>query len=103
MKKIIAVVTLLLLEACALANPSTGPGVLHTDVKELVYYDSTIIPLESVELCSQNYMGLVSIGDMGLEAVRKKSTIRKIASIEKTYSSSFLLSASSCIIVKGQR
>lgn len=103
MKKIITAAALLFLGSCALANPSTGPGVLHTDVKELVYYDSTVIPIQTIELCSNNYLGLVSTGNMGLDAIKYKTSIRKIASIEKTYSSTLLLAAKSCIIVKGQK
>lgn len=102
MRKFIAVISLLFLGSCALANPGTGPGVLYTNVTELVYYDSTVIPIETVEMCSHNYFGLVSVGNISLDTIKYKTSIRKISSIERSYHSSFLVTASSCLVVKGQ-
>lgn len=101
-KKSAAAFFLLSIASCAIANPPSGPGVLYTDVRELVFYDDTVAPMVTATACSTNILGLFSTGDAGLNAIKYQSKIRKISSIEKTYESTFLISAKSCLIIKGQ-
>ena len=102
MKKIYLILSLALLSSCAITNPPSGPGVFYTNVKELIYYDEYVKPTISVMSCSKNYFGFVSVGDSGLSKIKSGSEVKKIHSIERTYESKFLLSAKSCLIVKGQ-
>ena len=102
MKKLFVVASVAFLSSCAITNPPSGPGVFYTDVKELLYYDAYVKPTVEAEVCSKNYFGFVSVGDSGLSAIRSKTEIRKISSIERTYESKFFVSAKSCLIVKGQ-
>lgn len=102
MKKIIAILALIIASSCAITNPPSGPGVFFTDVKELVYYDPYVNPFSQSVICSKNYGGFVSIGDSGLNAIKAKTKIKKIHSIERTYHNIMLVKAESCLIVKGQ-
>lgn len=101
-KKSAVIFSFLSIASCAIANPPSGPGVIFTDVKELVYYDGSVSSVLTSVICSKNILGLVSTGDAGLNIVKLQTKIKKIASIEKTYESSFLIYAKSCLIVKGQ-
>lgn len=102
MKKLYLVLVLALISSCAITNPPSGPGVFYTNVKELIYYDEYVSPTISTTSCSKNYFGIVSVGDSGLSKIKSRTEIKKIHSIERTYESEFLLSAKSCLIVKGQ-
>ncbi len=102
MKKIIVVLALILASSCAITNPPSGPGVFYTDVKELVYYDPYVNPLSESVTCSNNYGGFFSLGNSGLNAIKAKTKIKKIHSIERTYHNFMLIKAKSCLIVKGQ-
>ena len=102
MKKIFAIGLLFISAACAIANPPAGPGVLYTEAVEMVYYDPYIKPQQKATLCSKNILGLISSGDNSLMALKSNSDIRKISTIERTYSSRFLIYAESCLIVKGE-
>lgn len=102
MKKIIAVLALVLASSCAITNPPSGPGVFYTDVKELLYYDPSVNAVSESVICSHNYAGFVSVGNSGLNAIKAKTKIKKISSIERTYHNVMLVSAESCLIVKGQ-
>lgn len=101
MRKICIIAFLFLFSSCAITNPPSGPGVFYSNVKELVYYDSGVPVNSRAAVCSNNYFGFISVGDAGLSAIRSKSGIKKIASIEKTYQNTFLLFAKSCLIVTG--
>ncbi len=101
--KIIAAVFLLLgLASCAIPRAPAGPGIIYTEDKELIYFDPYIKPQLKVALCSKNLFGLISAGDASLSAVRMYSPIRKIASIERTYSSRMFFYAQSCLVVMGE-
>ena len=102
MKNLFVILTFLLLSACAITNPPGGPGVLYTDVRELVYLDSYVTPNVEVTVCSTNVLGLVATGDNSLNAIKAESKLKKISSIERTYKSVMLLFGESCLIVRGQ-
>jgi len=102
MKKILAIISLFVASSCAIAMPPAGPGIFYTEATEVVYYDPYIKPSQKAMMCSKNLLGLVSKGDNGFDALRLNSSIRKIATIEKTYSSRFLIFAESCLIVRGE-
>ncbi len=102
MKKILAIIVLLASASCAIVNPPSGTGIFYTEVQELVYLDPYIKPNQKVTLCSKNILGMVTLGDSGFDALRLRSSIRKIATIERTYKSRFLITAESCLIVKGE-
>lgn len=101
MKKII-LLAVFYLSSCAYSNAPSGNGLLYTEVKELNYYDPYIKPNKKSTLCAKNFFGLISHGDNSLDSLRYKSNIRKIASIEKTYSSRFSLISRSCTIITGE-
>lgn len=98
---LVAILALFSLSACAISNPPAGPGVLYTDVKELIYYDSYVTPNVEVTVCGTNILGLVSTGNNSLNAIKEESRLKKVASIERTYKSVLLLFADSCLIVRG--
>ena len=102
MKKFSALILLAILASCAMANPPSGHGLLYTEAKEVIYYDPYIKPNQVTVLCSKNFLGLFSYGDNGFNAFKLNSEIRKIATMERTYSSRLLLYAESCLIVKGE-
>lgn len=102
MKFFAAAILLLSLASCALPRAPAGAGIIYTQDKELIYFDPYIKPQQKVALCSKNLFGLISAGDASLDAVRMYSSIRKIASIERTYSSRMFLYAESCLIVMGE-
>ena len=102
MKNFAAIILLIILASCAFAVPPSGPGFFYTETSDLVYYDPYIKPEQKVALCSKNILGLVSVGDADMNALRMNSTIRKIATIERTYSGRFWVFAESCLIVKGE-
>lgn len=102
MKKLFAIIILATLASCAVANPPTGSGFFYTDVRELVYFDPYIKPSQKATLCSKNTLGLMATGDSGLDALRARSSIRKISSIERTYTSRFFIFAESCLVVVGE-
>lgn len=102
MKKIILVIFALSLSACALTRAPAGSGIIYTQDKELVYFDPYIKPQLKVTLCSKNLFGLISAGDSGLNAIKMNSPIRKIATIERTYTGRMFVYAESCLIVTGE-
>ncbi|MBM5782681.1 MAG: hypothetical protein FJ368_04585 [Pelagibacterales bacterium] len=102
MKKVIAVLALVISSSCAITNPPSGPGVFYTDVKEILYYDPYVNAVSEFVICSNNYGGFISVGNSGLNAIKTKTKIKKIHSIERTYHNVMLIKAESCLIVKGQ-
>lgn len=100
MKKLL--ILAFLLSSCAVANPPQGGGVFYTESKELVFYDPYVKPNKKARVCAENKWGFVSQGDLGFDAVRMASGIRKIGTIEKTYTSRFLIFAESCLVVTGE-
>ncbi len=93
---------LLTSSSCAFVNPPAGPGLIYTETSDITYYDPYIVPNKKAVLCSKNILGLFSYGDNGYDKFRAISGIRKIASIEKTYSSRFFVYGKSCVIIKGE-
>ena len=102
MKIFLAIIALMTASSCVMLNAPSGSGLLYTEVAELVYYDPYIKPNQRSMLCAENILGLVSSGDMSFEALKLRSSIRKIATIEKTYSSRFFVFGESCVIIKGE-
>ena len=92
----------LLISSCAMVNAPSGPGLLYTDSSQIVYYDPYVMPRQKASLCSENILGLFSYGHEDIDSLKRKSTIRKISSIEKTYYSRFLVYGKSCTIIKGE-
>lgn len=84
------------------ANPPAGPGLIYTQASELTYYDPYVRPNQKAVLCSKNILGLFSWGDNGYDAFKMVSSIRKISTIEKTYTGRFFVYAKSCMIIKGE-
>lgn len=87
--------------SCAIPNSPAGGGVFYTNSSELTYYDPYIKPQQKAILCERNILGF-SYGDVDLENLKLRSTIRKIATMEKTYDSVLSLFSRSCLIVKGE-
>ena len=102
MKKIFAIFFLTIAASCAISSPPAGSGFLYTEATEVLYYDPYIKPQQKATLCSKNILGIASYGDNGFTALKLYSDIRKISTIERTYSSRFLIYAESCLIVKGE-
>ncbi len=91
-----------LIYSCAKVNAPSGNGVIFTEASEIIYYDPYIKPNQKITMCHKNIAGFVSNGAAGFDALRLKSQIRKIATIEKTYSSRLSLIGESCTIVTGE-
>lgn len=102
MKKIFVIIALFASTSCAIVNSPTGTGILYTDVQELIYYDPYIRPNQKTTMCSKNFLGVIALGDSGFDALKLRSSIRKIATIERTFKSRFLIVAESCLVVKGE-
>ena len=101
-KCILIVVLLSIISSCAFVSPPAGAGLIYTQASELTYYDPYIRPNQKAVLCSKNILGLFSWGDNGYDAFKMTSSIRKIATIEKTYTGRFFVYAKSCMIIKGE-
>ncbi len=95
-------ILLLSLSSCAVVNPPAGPGLFHTNVKELVFYDPSVLPNSEIVTCGENIMGLFSFGDNGIANLKARAKFDKIASIERTYESVFVFYAKSCLVTKGK-
>lgn len=102
MKNIFAIILLGMLCACAVSNPPAGHGFVYTEATEVLYYDPYIKPQQKATLCSTNILGIVSTGDNSFTALKLNSGIRKISTMERTYSSVLSIFAKSCLIVKGE-
>ncbi len=102
MFKYLSVLAILAVSSCVSVNAPAGPGLIYTDSAELTYYDPYIRPNQKAVLCSKNVLGLFSWGDNGYDVLKMRSSIRKIATIEKTYYSRFFVYGKSCMIVKGE-
>lgn len=101
-KKFSLAILVLMISSCAIALPPQGAGGLYTESRDVVYYDPYIKPDQKITFCSRNYLGLISYGNSSFDALKLNSDIRKIATIERTYSSRFLVYSESCLIVKGE-
>jgi TRL-like protein family len=102
MKNISAVILLVMLSACAISNPPAGHGFIYTEATEVLYYDPYIKPQQKATLCSTNILGLFSTGDNSFAALKLSSGIRKISTMERTYSSVASTFVKSCLVVKGE-
>ena len=102
MKNFLLLILCAMLSACAVSNAPAGHGFIYTDATEVVYYDPYIKPQQKATLCSTNILGLVSTGDNSFTALKLNSGIRKISTMERTYSGVLSLFAKSCLIVKGE-
>lgn len=102
MRNFLALILLSMLSACAVSNAPAGHGFIYTDATEVIYYDPYIKPQQKATLCSTNILGLVSIGDNSFTALKLDSGIRKISTMERTYSSALSLFVKSCLVVKGE-
>jgi hypothetical protein len=100
MKKLFSLIAFFATASCM--NASTGNGLLYTETSEIIYYDPYVKPNQKTTMCAKNFVGLVAFGDASLYNLQQTSTIRKISSIEKTYSSRFSLIGEACTIVKGE-
>lgn len=101
MRKIL-ILFLFLANSCAFVHAPSGPGLLYTDSAEIVFYDPYVIPRQKAVLCSKNILGLFSYGQNGIDELKRRSSIRKISSIEKTYFSRFFVYGKSCTVIKGE-
>ena len=102
MKNISAIILLVMLSACAISNPPAGHGFIYTEATEVIYYDPYIKPQQKATLCSSNILGLFSTGDNSFAALKLNSGIRKISTMERTYSSVVSVFVKSCLVVKGE-
>mgnify|MGYP001184276783 FL=1 len=91
-----------LINSCVSVHAPSGPGLLYTDSSEIVFYDPYVIPRQKAMLCAKNILGLFSYGQNSIDELKRKSAIRKISSIEKTYYSRFFVYGKSCTIIKGE-
>ncbi len=92
--------SLFFLTACAISNPPSGPGVIITKTRELIYYDGKVVANNEITSCSNNILGIVAYGDNGIDALKAKGDFSKIHSIERIYQNFLLLYAKSCLVVK---
>lgn len=101
MKKLLLLFSFLA-SSCVFVGAPAGSGFLYTEQKELIYFDPYVKPKQKTTMCAKNFFGLVAKGDQGLDPFHLTSSIRKISSIEKSYSSRFGVVGEACTIIKGE-
>ena len=89
-----------LLTSCASGHM---PGLIYSGTKANV---TTTLARGDVtktgEACTQNYLGLVSLGDASIEGARKNAGIKKIAYIDSSYTNILGLYQKYCTLVRGK-
>ena len=94
----------LLILASLMTSCASGhmPGLIYTGTKANV---TTTLARGAVkktgEACTQNYLGLVSVGDASIEAARKNGGIKKIAYIDSSYTNILGLYQKYCTLARG--
>ncbi len=101
MKKLLLLFSFFI-SSCVSVNAPAGAGFFYTEQKELTYFDPYIKPKQKTTMCAKNFFGLVAKGDQGLDTFHLTSSIRKISSIEKSYSSRLGIVGEACTIIKGE-
>ena len=99
-KSLFAVVSVLLLGACA--TPSTEVGIaLFSDTVQPMMVTNNSGATKVGRACGKNYLGLFIQGDMSVEAAKKDGKITQVASIDKEIKS-YALYAEVCTVVRGR-
>ncbi len=99
--KVLLAISLFSAASCALPRPSAGPGFIYTNVTEGIFANNSVEDKKQGEVCYTNILGIVSSGDASVDVVKRKSSIKNVASIDRTYEGVLGVYAKSCTIVKG--
>lgn len=99
--KVLLAVSLLAAASCALPRPSAGPGFIYTNVTEGIFVNNAVEDRKQGQECTSNILGIVSSGDASIDVVKRKASIKNVASIDRTYEGILGVYAKSCTIVKG--
>ena len=90
------------LSGCATAITRNGAGIFYTDTSDSVTATDLAQASKEGQACAMNYLGLVSIGNMTVDAAKKAGGIKKVASVDFTQNSILGVYAKSCTIVRGE-
>lgn len=102
MKKIIAVLSLILLTGCAGGmSVGAGQGAIFTMAEEGVMAINGQEISRSGKACGFNILGLVSWGESTVEEAKRDGNITNVATIDRDYFGVLGIFAKSCLIIKG--
>ena len=88
------------LGGCAVvASPTTG--LLYTKVQGPIVVGNSTNASKTGQACASNILGLISIGDASIDAVKKAGGIKDVASVDHDSTSILSLYATFCTVVKG--
>ncbi|WP_428897665.1 TRL-like protein family protein [Parelusimicrobium proximum] len=86
------------LSACAVV-PSQVGGTIYSRVTDPMMVTEAV-GTKTGKACADNYLGIVSIGDMSIAAAKKDGKITKVASVDKVIEGNILI-AKACTVVTG--
>ena len=101
MKKLF-IIAALLLPSCAFVPSNTGYGILG-NTKEPIMVTSNMSrgrTMKTSKVCGNNFLGIVSVGDISVETAMQKRGIKEIVVVEKEIKRYFVITEV-CVVVKG--
>ncbi|HEX5276258.1 MAG TPA: TRL-like family protein [Fluviicoccus sp.] len=99
---VVAALSAILMQGCAVVASPTGNGLLYTGVKGPVAVGQSPRASKSGQACATNMLGLITTGDASIDAAKQNGGITQLATVDHASTSILGLYSQFCTVARGE-